>query len=181
MTKLAIFEGSKPATWNGRWWRSHRGRNGPGVAPGVFKSASTASFAGFFLLALLIAVGVVPGLAWGQVPNVGDLTATEIRPVFSPDGTKLASVSADGIITVYDLHSGDNLATIVGTPESVSAIAFSPDGQLIAGARYDTISVSSAEDGTEIAFLAAESGRTITSLGFSPAGIRSRLFLTTPK
>ena len=136
----------------------------------MFKSASTASFAGFLLLALLIAVGVVPGLAWGQVPNVGDLTATEIRPVFSPDGTKLASASPDGLITVFDLRSGRDLAPVGQPLESVSALAFSPDGQVIASARDNTISVSSSEDGTELAFFEAQPGRTITRLVFSPRG-----------
>jgi WD40 repeat protein len=52
---------------------------------------------------------------------------------FSPDGKSLASGSFDGTVKVWDVHSGQERASLQG-PGGVMAVAFSPDGRLLAGA-----------------------------------------------
>lgn len=55
---------------------------------------------------------------------------------FSPDGTKLAVALADGSITIYDVPSFTQTATLTVTDrslnEGVTSLAFSPDGSVLA-------------------------------------------------
>lgn len=52
--------------------------------------------------------------------------------VFNKDGTLLASGNSDGYINIWSMPQGDLLHSIKSHKGSVSAIAFSPDGQYIA-------------------------------------------------
>ena len=47
---------------------------------------------------------------------------------FSPDGSTLASVSADNTIRFWDAASSDPLHRLTGHASSVYSVAFSPDG-----------------------------------------------------
>jgi WD40 repeat protein len=59
---------------------------------------------------------------------------------YSPDGTRLASgggqntsVFAPGVVTIWDVASGNNLRTLAeGYPYAVSCVVFSPDGKKLA-------------------------------------------------
>ena len=56
---------------------------------------------------------------------------------FSPDGSRLASASADGTVRLWDAASGKEILVIHAHKSLVSAVAFSPDGSRIASASHD--------------------------------------------
>jgi WD40 repeat protein len=63
-----------------------------------------------------------------------------IGMVFSADGRRLASVSRDHKVTVYDTHTGKRLHTINTQHANFGIIvAFSPDGQRLAGVTGDIL------------------------------------------
>jgi WD40 repeat protein len=51
--------------------------------------------------------------------------------VFSPDGTRLAAVSGDNTLRLWDPASGANVLTVTAET-TVYAAAFSPDGRWLA-------------------------------------------------
>jgi WD40 repeat protein len=61
----------------------------------------------------------------GQTGSVTDIA-------FSPDGSRLATSSADGTIRLWDPRTGDQQLALHGHSASVSAISFNPDGSQLA-------------------------------------------------
>jgi WD40 repeat protein len=61
----------------------------------------------------------------------------KLLAVFSPDATKIATVSADHAVTVWDTRRGTELATLQGHRQRIHALAFSPDGKTLASAAGD--------------------------------------------
>ena len=57
--------------------------------------------------------------------------------VFSPDGTRLASVSDFGTVKVWDATTGQETLTLKGHTSEAWSVAFSPDGQKLASASLD--------------------------------------------
>ena len=53
---------------------------------------------------------------------------------FSPDGTRLATATANGIAYLWDLDSGDLLLTLLGHEGPINDIAFNFDGSHLATA-----------------------------------------------
>ncbi|HEY6541716.1 MAG TPA: TIR domain-containing protein [Ktedonobacteraceae bacterium] len=65
----------------------------------------------------------------------GDINSIAI----SPDGTLLASGNNDHTIKLWNLHTGQELLTLIGHSNPVYRVAISPDGQLLASGSGDNI------------------------------------------
>ena len=54
--------------------------------------------------------------------------------LFSPDGTRLATVDAEGTVKVSDVATQETITTLEGHTDFVTSVSFSPDGTLLATA-----------------------------------------------
>jgi dipeptidyl aminopeptidase/acylaminoacyl peptidase len=90
---------------------------------------------------------------------------------FSPDGTLLASASADGTAKVWQVSDGAEVRTLMGHSNWVNSVSFSPDGTLLASASADnTIRLWQVWDGAELQTYDQEMGTGVLSIQFSPDG-----------
>lgn len=58
-------------------------------------------------------------------------TSHVLNADISPDGTQIATASADGTARVWDLNSGKDLATLTGNQGNVWSVTYSPDGSIL--------------------------------------------------
>jgi WD40 repeat protein len=71
---------------------------------------------------------------------------------FSPDGSLIASGSADYTIRLWRVSDGALVRTLTGHTSSVNSVAFSPDGSLMASGSADrTIRLWRVSDGALVA------------------------------
>lgn len=56
---------------------------------------------------------------------------------YSPDGAQLVIGGTDGLIGIWDTHTGEPVNTLTGHTEAVTSVAFSPDGKLFVTASAD--------------------------------------------
>src|SRR5437870_11802505 len=70
---------------------------------------------------------------------------------FSPDGKRLASVSADQTVRLWNVEKGQEDRALKGHTNQVLRVAFSPDGARLASASADnTVRVWSVASGEEV-------------------------------
>jgi WD40 repeat protein len=70
------------------------------------------------------------------VRTVGTFDAGKVA--FSPDGTRLAHAGTDRVVRVYDVTTGNELASFRGHIGDITAVAFAPDSKRLASASTDT-------------------------------------------
>jgi WD40 repeat protein/tRNA A-37 threonylcarbamoyl transferase component Bud32 len=91
---------------------------------------------------------------------------------YSPDGTRLASASADGAVKLWDARSGAEIATLRGHTGEVWSVAYSPDGARLASASADgAVKLWDARSGAEIATLRGHTNG-VLSVVYSRDGTR---------
>jgi WD40 repeat protein/transcriptional regulator with XRE-family HTH domain len=106
----------------------------------------------------------------GGVPDVA----------YSPDGSLLASLGADGQVKVWDPNSGELMLTLErGVDEFGSSIAFNSDGSILAVAKVTEVVLWNTHNGEQISTLAGQSVGTtfgynlgVGQISFSPDGTR---------
>jgi WD40 repeat protein len=102
--------------------------------------------------------GAVPGIGW------------------SPDGTRLASVSLDGTLEIRDAATGEPTLTIDTNASELRALSWSPDGRRVAvgGRTFDNrVEVRDAGSGDLIrSFPSGQDARAVLALAWDPGGSR---------
>ncbi len=99
-------------------------------------------------------------------------TSSVFSVAWSPDGSKLASASADQTAQVWDASSGTRLLTYTGHNDTVYSVAWSPDGSKLASASLDkTVQVWDASSGTRLLTYTGHTNE-VYSVAWSPDGKR---------
>lgn len=91
-------------------------------------------------LALHFSLLSLPLASWARPEEHPDGAGVELAGhsawmtglAFAPDGGTLASCSVDGTVKLWEVASGRCLQTLTGHTNPVFAVAWSPDGQLLA-------------------------------------------------
>lgn len=90
---------------------------------------------------------------------------------FGPEGRRLASVSSDGTVKVWDTASRSNIATSAPSGFIPTSVAFSPDGSRLAtGSDDGTVKVWDPETCVLVNTLSGDSG--LTGVAFSPDSLK---------
>ena len=76
----------------------------------------------------------------GAIMRLGKGTTHDIA--YSPDGTRLAVASGIGV-WLYDAHTGAEITLLKTQPVGVRSVAFSPDGNTLAGGSLDNVTSES--------------------------------------
>jgi RNA polymerase sigma factor (sigma-70 family) len=76
--------------------------------------------------------------SWRDGTFWGPFAAPAVNVAFSPDGTLLVLGGADGVIHVWNVHSGEEPAVFRGHSGIINAFAFTADGKTLASASADT-------------------------------------------
>jgi WD40 repeat protein/tRNA A-37 threonylcarbamoyl transferase component Bud32 len=92
----------------------------------------------------VIGLGASETMTWGDLILWDPSAARKVRSLpghtgvtFSPDSKRLASISQNTSVKVWDSVTGAQIHALIGHQKSVASITFSPDGRHIASASYD--------------------------------------------
>lgn len=97
--------------------------------------------------------------------------SSAIRSVnFSPDGTLLATGSADRNIRIWNLH-GDKLQILKGHTDPIRSVCFSPDGKTLLSASLDS-TVRQWQIESRVQQTLSGHSAAVRSVAFSPDGLR---------
>ncbi|KUP96492.1 WD40 repeat domain-containing serine/threonine protein kinase [Thermobifida cellulosilytica] len=99
-------------------------------------------------------------------------TESEVhKVVFSPDGSLLASAESEGMVRLWDVQTGKELAELQEAPSGSWDVAFSPDGSLVVGSgRNSRIWAWNVETGQHLATLEGHTHGAVNTVAFSPDG-----------
>ncbi|MFV2066941.1 MAG: WD40 repeat domain-containing protein, partial [Pirellulales bacterium] len=104
------------------------------------------------------------------------LTECDEAMAFTGDSAHLATGCRDRTVRIWDVHSGQLLRTIAGHNQSLQAVAFSPDGSVLASAPSQrtpdgrlAIKIWAADSGEELLTIPTELA-SVTGLTFTPNG-----------
>jgi WD40 repeat protein len=94
---------------------------------------------------------------------------------YSPDGTKIATVSGDTTAKIWDAATGKELRTLTGHTAELRPVAFSPDGKFLAtGSGDNTAKIWDVATGQELLTLPGSQGG-VYGVAFSPTDGGSHL------
>jgi WD40 repeat protein/serine/threonine protein kinase len=106
------------------------------------------------------------GAALHTLPAPG----TVHRLAYRPDGKRLALVTTDGRLLLWDTDTGKELYRTSPHTQMIASIAWSPDGDLLASASWDeTVKIFDATTGQVLRTLHGHAGR-VQSVAFNPRG-----------
>lgn len=117
------------------------------------------------------------GWEWHYLHRLSDNSRMTLRghthradPVFSPDGSRIASASYDRTIKLWDAATGEELRTLFGHQNYVIRVSFSPDGSMLASFANDrTIRLWDVETGGTLHVI-GDNNQGWSQLAFSPDG-----------
>jgi WD40 repeat protein len=105
-----------------------------------------------------------------QLATLEGHTAGVLAVAFSPDGKRLASGDAKGVVKVWDRRSLRATLSLRGHTAAVRAVAFSPDGKSLASGGADgAVRLWDSASGQRLVTLAGHAAG-VTGLAFDPTG-----------
>jgi RNA polymerase sigma factor (sigma-70 family) len=116
-------------------------------------------------------VQVLDSVTGKRLQEVGGHHSTIFALAFSPDGKSLALGTCEPMLELWDVATGKVASGIQRRPRdvAVSAVAFSPDGTILADGRRNRIEFTEVASGKQLGILEAPMG-VMTGLAFTPDG-----------
>ena len=111
--------------------------------------------------------------SWHEVIELPGHDAIVWMCAWSPDGTRLASVSSDQTVILWNPYTGREVGRLEGHDAGVFACAWSPDGMRVATASRDTtVRVWDVATRRQVATLEGHTDA-VRAVAWSPGGIAS--------
>jgi WD40 repeat protein/tRNA A-37 threonylcarbamoyl transferase component Bud32 len=110
-------------------------------------------------------------VATGRRESFFATSSPSCRPAFAPDSRLLAGVCEQGMVGLWKLSTGTRVATLRFQPvDSISSVAFSPDGALLAVGLGPTVKLWDVAEGVVRNTLVCHEGMAGVLLAFAPNG-----------